>query len=278
MIQLHYATHDGVELLADLYVPGGAGPHPVVVGISGGGWRIGSRADLSGWGAYLDSQGFALCAVDHRKSNAAACYPQAVCDVVSAMQYLAGEQERLNIDAERMALMGSSAGAHLASLAALAVGGGEFASGYPGDRHAGLRPRVRAMVLAYGVYDLVAQWQHGLVLNQAPGEDRVTRFLGTTPFADPELYHRASPLRRITYDCKDIKTYLIWGDEDEVVPPSQSRAFATALSQAGYFVRTCVVKGAGHFWYTDDPIADQQGFAAFVAPRVVRFLRQVFSM
>ena len=276
MLGLEYANHDGVALLADLYLPAGPGPHPVVVGITGGGWRVGSRMGLRGWGEYLAAQGYALLAIDHRKTTAGKMFPEAVCDVVAALQFVVGEAERLHLDPARIVMMGSSAGAHLAAMASLCAGEEEFAARYPADAHSALRPKVAAMVVVYGVYDLFAQWQHGLVLNQAPGQDRVERFLGATPYDDPDLYHRASPLRRIRYATNHVRSLVIWGDADVVVPPAQSILFADALAQAGHFVRRAVVPGAGHFWFTDDPIDDPHGHSAKVSGRIVRFLNACF--
>jgi acetyl esterase/lipase len=46
---LVYATHDGVELAGDLYLPQGRDPFPAVIGIHGGGWQYGARDELQYW-------------------------------------------------------------------------------------------------------------------------------------------------------------------------------------------------------------------------------------
>src|SRR5690242_7340820 len=56
---LTYATHDGVELKGDLYLPAGPGPHPVIVNVHGGYWRRGSRDTFQFWGPYLAARGYA---------------------------------------------------------------------------------------------------------------------------------------------------------------------------------------------------------------------------
>ena len=276
MQSLVYAIHDGVSLAGDLYVPDGPGPHRVLLGIAGGGWRVGHRSAFAGWGRYLAARGYALFAIDHRKTTEAAMFPQAVQDVMAALRFLSGAPAALRIDARDIVLIGSSAGAHLAAMAALAGGQTWYAAPDAASPGAALIPAIRGMILVYGVYDLVAQWQHGRDVDPADGEDRVARFLGASPYDDPDLYHRASPLRQITYAQNHIASMIIWGDADTVVPATQSQRFSLALQQARFYVRDCVVQGAGHFWFTDDPIDDQQGFAAFVAPRIVRFLNQLF--
>src|SRR5262245_52202762 len=55
-----YATHDGVLLLGDLYLPAGAGPFPALVAAHGGGWQAGARSAFQFWGPYLAARGYAL--------------------------------------------------------------------------------------------------------------------------------------------------------------------------------------------------------------------------
>ena len=271
MIHLTYAVHDGVDLLADLYLPESGGPRPMVIGIPGGGWRLGSRANMADWGRYLAANGYASLAIDHRRTASGKMFPEAVQDVVAAMRCVHQNASAWGIDLGQLVMMGSSAGAHLAALASLA------AAKFDPRPDAGPLPKVAAMVLAYGVYDLVAQWQHGLSLNQEPGEDRQARFLGATPYDDPDLYHLASPIRHVTYANNAIKALLIWGDEDEVVPCTQSLAFRAALEQARFRLRTCVLPGAGHFWFTDEPIGEIGSHTHYVAPRVLRFLNDALA-
>ena len=52
-----YATHDGVALAGDLYLPAGAGPFPALVGVHGGGWQAGARSAFQFWGPYLAERG-----------------------------------------------------------------------------------------------------------------------------------------------------------------------------------------------------------------------------
>ena len=49
--------------------------------------------------------------------------------------------------------------------------------------------------------------------------------------------------------------------------------FVTALSQAGFFVRTIAVPGAGHYWMSD-PLEEAGSLTGAMAPKLVRFLRE----
>jgi acetyl esterase/lipase len=172
-------------------------------------------------------------------------------------------------------LLGASAGAHLAALVALAWDRAPLFGAYPADSYAALRPKFCSLIAAYGIYDLFAHWQDTRSNNAAAGEDITERFLGCSPFDDPQLYTFASPLRHISYRHNALKVFLTWGTHDTAVNPRQSEAFRLALEQARFFVRTCPVVGAGHFWFSEDPIDDPQGFTAAVGPRIVRFLERV---
>jgi hypothetical protein len=46
-----------------------------------------------------------------------------------------------------------------------------------------------------------------------------------------------------------------------------------ALKQAGFFVRTCLLQGAPHYWM-NEPIDEPGSYAGFFAPRLVRFLAE----
>ena len=71
-------------------------------------------------------------------------------------------------------------------------------------------------------------------------------------------------------DRNTTRFLLLYGHEDDIADPkSQSERFLLALKQAGFFARTIVVPGAGHFWSVD-PV--DEGFGAYAGPKVLRFL------
>jgi acetyl esterase/lipase len=268
---LVYATHDGVELAGDLYRPPGAGPFPVLVAVHGGGWRVGARSSFQYWGPYLAARGYALYTISYRLAGKGkTTHPQAVNDVCAAVQFVRGEAKAFNLDPARVALMGASAGAHLSSLAALS--GETFAKAYPGDKHAAVSPKVKALVGVYGVYDLTANWVH--FQSQMPTDNPTDIFMGTTPVHDRKLYFEASPISYATLASNSVSVFLSWGTEDDLVDRTQqSEAFLLALKQAGFFARTAVVQGAPHYWMSD-PIDEPGSFSGFLAPRLVRFLAE----
>src|SRR5262252_6863705 len=167
-----YANHDGVSLLGDLYMPAGAGSYPALVAVHGGGWQAGARGAFQFWGPWLAERGYVLLAISYRLAKKGQkMFPQAVNDVLAAVQFVRGSAGQIKVDPERIGLFGASAGGHLSALAAL--GGG------------------------YGVYDLVEMWQRYNF--QSPRENNIENFMGAAPMDDPRLYFEASPINHAAF-------------------------------------------------------------------------------
>ena len=239
-----YATHDGVSLLGDLYLPAGAGPFPALVGVHGGGWQAGARNAFQFWGPYLAARGYALFAISYRLAKKGQkMFPQAVNDVLAAVQFVRGSAGELKIDPERIGLFGASAGGHLASLAAL--GGASFQGTYPNDAHAKVSSKVKAQI----------------------GDS-------ASPMDDPKRYFEASSINYATFANNHIGVLLSVGTEDDLVDRrAHTDAFLLRLKQANFFVRTCIVQGAPHYWLSD-PIDEPGSYSGFMAPRLIRFLKE----
>jgi acetyl esterase/lipase len=222
----------------------------MLIGVPGGGWRICVRASLREWGFYLASRGYGMFVIDYRVATTTRkAFPEAVQDVITAVRFVRGSQAELSIDPFRIGLLGASAGAHLAALAAL--GGDAAFGGRPGDAFAGTPADVKALVVIYGVYDLFSHWQGDLARNP-----------------DPEWN-----LARNPYDKNQMPVFVSWGGSDEVVDPAQSEAFVRALQQARFSVRTHKIPAASHFWFSD-PLDDPSSDSANLAPRLMRFIKQ----
>lgn len=264
-----FAEHDGTKLLGDLYAPKGLDKAPVLVGVHGGGWQIGDRKFYKNWGTYLAKNGYAVFSIEYRLMKVGVkTWPGAVYDTRAAVQYVRAKASELGVDPERIGLIGDSAGAHLSALVALAGEEPLFSTEYKSDPHAAVSPKVKTVVGFYGVYDMVAQWEHDLVTR--PRDNIVEKFLGGPPMQNRKVYFDASPMSYATTDKASTRFLLIYGHEDDIAEPkTQSEPFSKALRQAGFFVRSIVVPGAGHFWSVD-PV--DEGFGAYAGPKVLRFL------
>jgi acetyl esterase/lipase len=263
-----YAEHDGVKLLGDLYLPKGKSKAPVLVAIHGDGWQIGNKQYYRYWGLFLARAGYAVFAIDYRLGKPG-MYPAAVYDVKAAIQFIRAKAAEFNLDADRIGLIGDSAGAHLAALTALA--GDQFNGAYRGDANAAVSATVKCVVGFYGIYDMHAQWMHDLTAR--PNDNVVEKFLGASPMQNRRVYFDASPISYATIDHNKTHFLLIHGTEDNVVDAAtQSGAFLTALSQAGIFAQRIVIPGAGHFWVQEPFESKPRSYAAQAIPKMMRFL------
>ena len=267
-----YANHDGVELQGDLYLPKGKTAAPVLVAVHGGGWVQGARSAFQYWGPYLASRGIAMFTISYRLATKGKTFPQAVQDVLAGVQFVRGKAGELGIDPQRIGLMGASAGAHLASLAALSWSTGKFAKGYPQDPFASVDAGVKALIGVYGVYDIPAMW---MTYQQQGGLDNnIQKFMGVPLMENRQLYFDASPISYATLSNNKIAVLLATGTEDDLVDrKAHTEAFQLALKLAGFFVRPCIVQGAPHYWM-NDPIDEPESYSGFLAPRLMRFLAE----
>jgi acetyl esterase/lipase len=263
-----YAEHDGAKLIGDLYLPKGLTKAPALVAIHGGGWQIGSRAFYNYWGPFLARHGYAVFAIEYRLGKPG-IYPAAVYDGKAAIQFVRAKAASFDIDPDRIGLIGDSAGGHLSALLALA--GDQFTTAYRDDANAAVPANVKAVVAFYGVYDMMAQWEHDLT--SRPRDNITEKFLGVSPTENRRIYFDSSPISYTTADRNKTRFLLIHGTNDDIVdPPSQSGAFLTALTRAGIFVRRIVIPGAGHFWSSDPFENDPNSYGAIAAPRLLLFL------
>jgi acetyl esterase/lipase len=284
-----YAEHGGVRLLGDLYLPEGRSKAPVVVAFHGGAWRSGSRTFYKYWGPFLARNGYALFTVDYRLGKSGR-YPAAVEDAKAAVQFVRARADAFHLDAERVALMGDSAGGHLAALLALAAD--RFTAAHGDDANAAIPVEVKALVGFYGIYDMLAQWNHDALAQQRqettaqrnrdliprPHDSITEQFLGALPAQNPRLYAESSPItyasaNGLVADRNKARFLLIVGARDELVDPeSQSGAFAAALANAGFAAQRVDIPEAAHFWVSDPFEKDPQSFGAQAAAPLLRFL------
>lgn len=268
---IEYVQHDGTALAGDLYSPKGLEKAPALVAVHGGGWQTSSRANYQYWGPYLAKNGYAVFAVNYRLSKPnAKTYPAAVYDVKAAVQFVRAKAGEFGLDPERIGAIGDSAGAHLASLVALAGEEPLFSSEYRSDPHAAVSPAVKAVVGIYGVYDMQAQWEHDQL--SRPRDQITEKFIGAPPMANRRAYFDASPTSYATTDKNRVRFLIVYGTADDIVDHvTQSERFLLSLKQAQFFARSIVIPGGPHFWVSD-PVEEAGSIGSLVGPRMLRFL------
>lgn len=225
-----YATQAGIAYGSgprqklDLYRPEGrpegrTGPLPVVVFLYGGGWNSGERANYRFVGQALASRGY-LAAIPDYRLYPQVRFPAFVEDAAAAVAWARAHAARHGGDPERIALVGHSAGAHIAALLATDahwLG----AAGVP-------RAALRAMVGLAGPYAF------------NPLDYGRTRAI----FEGLADIDRARPIAAV--DGGEPPALLLHGLRDETVHPEQSALFARRIEAAGGRVRTVTYAGLGH--------------------------------
>jgi acetyl esterase/lipase len=267
---IQFVEHDGTKLLGDLYLPKGLDKPPVLVAVHGGGLQAGSRKFYTNWSNYLAKNGYASFAIEYRLMKPGVkTYPGAIYDTKAAIQFVRAKASELGVDPERIGIVGDSGGAFLGSMVALAGEEPQFSNEYRSQPNGAVSAKVKAVVGFYGVYDLRAQWEHDVV--SRPRDNVIEKFLGAAPYTNRKVFFEASPISYVTVDKNSTRFLLLHGTNDDIVDPAtQSTAFLNALKQAGFYARTVVIPGAGHFFITD-PV-DETSFNGFAGPRVLRFL------
>ena len=256
-----YDTVNGQKLQLDIAVPAGPGPHPLVVCVHGGAWKIGHRKHLTrsfwwydfgvedrGLIEILAARGFAAATVSYRLAPAGKLTDQ-LRDVRSAIRFLRANADTFRIDPDRVAALGLSAGGHLAALV-----------GTADDDPAGKGPsaRVRCVVDYYGPADL-------RLYCESPGIERafMVPLLGCPASEDPEVYRRASPIAHVTPD--DPPFLILHGTADLIVPVIHSERLYDRLRTAGVPAELVKVPGAGHGWDGVDARATTGAVVKFLA-------------
>ena len=202
------------QLTATVFRPEGEGPHPGILLVHGGGWRGGSPDDISRIARRYARSGFVAVNVSYRFAPAH-LFPAQLHDVQQAMHWLHGNADELDLDAERIAAMGYSAGAHLVSLMALVAGqGGELDT-----PHGGRETRPFA-VIAGGTPTDLRKWETGRL---------VEGFLGGTQAEKREAYRLASPVVHVHAEAPPF--FLFHGRMDRLVPLDHAEDFSEILNQ-----------------------------------------------
>ena len=221
------AYGDHPDQVANLHLPSrDGGPWPCVVLIHGGFWRAGwDRTLMTVPADDLARRGIAAWNVEYRRvGQDGGGWPGTFDDVAAAMDHLAEVEQ---VDSARVATCGHSAGGHLALWLAARH---RLAPGAPGAD-----PRIRpvAAIAQAGVCDLERAWRDGL------GNGATGALLGSWDDV-PERYAIASPAAHAPVGVPHV---LVHGTADDIVPVSQSRAYA-ALDPGAELVQ---VDGADHF-------------------------------
>lgn len=211
---------DAHDLRMDVYMPSGEGPFPGVMVIHGGGWFRGDKSLFAEEAQYLAERGLVAFAISYRLAPENP-FPAALEDVQTSVEFVREHSEEFNLDPDRVAALGGSAGGHLAAMLATV---GE------GARNEG--SRVAAAVSWSGPMDLEDTFQ--LSRNPQKVAERMSDFLDCDLVnlleECQDVLQEASPITHV--DPTDAPLFLT-NAEREPIPLQQAVSMAEALEGAG---------------------------------------------
>jgi acetyl esterase/lipase len=227
----------------DLYLPGGsAGKLPLVIWIHGGAWNHNDKYADMGYmtqtvKGFVDS-GYAFASIDYRHSTTK-IFPAQIQDCSQGVEFLFKNADKYGIDKSRIALIGFSAGGHLASVLGLSLNN-DIKEFYPPSGKPSYK--LKTIIDFYGPSDLLM-----MSAKQDPENtgDPIYQLLGAAAVKRPDLARKASP---VTYvDKNDPPFFIVNGEKDESVPFQQSVLLKSALDLVGVKNELTIVKDAPHY-------------------------------
>ena len=247
----------------DAYLPPDsfARPVPAVVFIHGGGWTGGRRDQKipTNICRALAENGYAAFSIDYRLNAVfktdegktvvtKVAWPENLHDCKTAVRFVRRNAAEFGVDPDRIAVMGASAGAHLALLVAATKDSEKWNTG-------GLYPEVSneiaAVVEFYGRHDV--------------SRDRRHHFAGSTPEETEINVTEASPVTHLSASMPPV--LAIQGDADKIVPVTYARELVARLKELGVPHDYVEIPGAGHSFDLQPPQQD-------LTPIVLDFLRR----
>lgn len=217
----------------DLYLaPIEKGLSPVVINIHGGGWNHGVKESQTGFSTFFKA-GFAVANIEYRLTGQATA-PAAVEDTRCALIYLIKNAKALNIDVNKIVIMGGSAGGHLALMGGLLANDHRFDGNCPGVENI----KVAAIIDKYGITD-VWDWGYGKNLTSKSARN----WLGDKA-NDQAFAAIVSPMTYVTKNSPPV--FIVHGDADPTVPYQQSVDLHKKLKEAGVKTEFITVPGGLH--------------------------------
>ena len=217
----------------DLYLPPqNSKPCAIVINIHGGGWNHGKKEEQGGFSTFFKA-GFAVANIEYRLSGQATA-PAAVEDTRCALIYLIKNAKALNIDVNKIVIMGGSAGGHLALMGGLLANNHQFDTNCPAIENI----QVAAIIDKWGIAD-VWDWGYGTNIKSKSA----INWLGAKA-KDKDFAASVSPM---TYVSKNSPpTFIVHGDADPTVPYQQSVELHKKLLEVGVKTEFITVPGGLH--------------------------------
>ena len=195
---LKFPSKDQRSLDLELYLPPAPGQYPGIISIYGGAWQRGGPRANAQFNQYLSAQGYAVWAISYRHAPAYK-FPTQLEDVQSALDYIQTHATEYETQPDQLALIGRSAGAHLAMLAAYSTS----------------NPAIRGVINFYGPVNLTEGYNNPPNPDPIQSRKVLETLFGGPPTQFPNAYRDASPITYVTQP--QPPTLLIYAGRDNIV-------------------------------------------------------------
>ena len=239
-----FAQIDGRDLQLDVYLPtqNTANKGASLIVVHGGSWSAGERNDFPQWNQLFAAEGFTVFDIDYRLAQPN--YQTATGDVKCAVKWVKENAAKFNVSPDRIALLGRSAGGHLALLAAYSAGDAWLPASCSETTTS---ENVRAVVSIYAPTDLLWAYDNPANVRVINGPQTLANFFGGSPHESNEMRERyvlASPATHISPNTPP--TLLIHGGKDQLVRTENMNLLAGKLKEANAPHKTLFIPYAQH--------------------------------
>ena len=240
-----YADTDEPAQRLDLLLPekrNSDKPLPVVVFIHGGGWRNGSKtSDIGKVAPYVASGDYAAASIEYRLSDKGQ-WPAQIHDCKAGIRWIKAHAEKYNLDANKIAVWGTSAGGHLVAMLGVTAGDKEL-DGVLG-KHTDQTTHVTCVLNFFGPSDLLTMNDKPSKMDHNAPDSPESLMVGGLIQENKAKANNASPLHPVTKDDAAILT--MHGTADPLVPYDQSVRFHAKLLKAGVDSTFVTILEGGH--------------------------------
>lgn len=257
----HMPYGEAPSQYAELFLPAGSGPFPVVVLVHGGCWtsKFGGITQLRNMAGALAARGIAVWNVEYRRSDeAGGGYPGTYQDMHAALDLLAAQAGRYPLDLGRLVAVGHSAGGQLVQWMA---GRGRIPSGSPLHR-AQPSLKVPAVVSLGGLADLRNE---ASLIKSSCGRD-TAELAGSPGPARPDVFVDTNAAELMP---NGSRTWLVTGELDTISPPRVAHDYAARARKAGDAAEVVILPGTSHY--------DEVAATSHAWPRVVDVIERALG-
>lgn len=215
----------------DVYLPSEApgAMRPAILLFHGGGWRFFDKSRYRSVARRFARSGYVAMSANYRLVPEGQ-FPNAPHDAACALAYVQNHADEFGVDPDRIALMGYSAGAHLAALVAT----GNDEPDLQPDCAEGAPDKPAAVISGAGPMNM----------RELRDASIVREFLGGRESDIPEIYAQASPITHVSAD--DPPFLFVQGQLDLLVHREQSSEMRDALRDVGVEATMLGLGGTGH--------------------------------